>query len=270
MRLLLFRSLIRKGFELNRQHVAKVACQNSLFQGVELSSSQVTGNLLDTCTSHNVRVIVNMYPVDVDDVGRIIDQLSTQLSKSSNNKEAIDLVVIHQPQSSNDDDVMSYLYQVLPLAAQFLEEYPSIGRAKGDRNAHGSPLDTHVLGACHRLNAPTLDNLSEIVDILPPTRLSLNCSNAELLCKNISSKDLSGMHMEALVQAVDHFEFSNLVDSNIRGREAEISTFYEHVWKWQQEVENQETYASCYDSETAQKLHSKFHDGNTLSLEIGQ
>jgi hypothetical protein len=57
-----------------------------------------------------------------------------------------------------------------------LEAHPTIGSRHGKLNAHGKPLNHHVLGICHmlRLDVPPV---AEALDIYSPTRLALTTGN---------------------------------------------------------------------------------------------
>jgi hypothetical protein len=277
MRLVLFRSLItnahgRADASISaHEQIAKLASHdNSYWQGIELCSSQVNETVLEFCRYHKLQLLCRVIPEDTDDACRRMDQLSSHLMKASANAAAADtvrLVIIQQPVApSSDDTAIQYLSQVLPMAAQFMEAHPTIGRSKGELNAHGKPLDIHVLGVCHRLQSMPLETkasndmlrfFSSILDILPPTRLSWNIHDEGVFKYRID--DRRSLDIEPLIQSVDHFDFSTLSDETklLQGNDSD-EVFHRQVWKWQRGVQVHETYASCHDLATAKILHTSF------------
>eukprot|EP00980_Cylindrotheca_fusiformis_P000681 scaffold167_cov110-Cylindrotheca_fusiformis.AAC.9 len=302
MKLSLFRRLVmgsphgRNKISIQEQ-ISQIASNNydeksSLFQGIELCCSDIDENILDLSRSLDLGVLCRIVPVDVDDACRKLDQLSTMLMKTSSidTQETIRLVVIEQPRAAaaaeasganeKNDDGIEYLTQLLPLAAQFMEVHPTIGKSKGEMNAHGKPLDTHVVGVCHRLQSlPTISRESdntgltdasmkmlsyfcEILDVLPPTRLSWDFPNE--LAFNSEIEDELGIDMEPLIQSVDHIDFSNYIPNVARvfqKQENQNGELFHHVvWQWQRSVQIQETYASCNDLAAAAKIRMMFQE----------
>jgi hypothetical protein len=284
MRLVLFRSLITNAhgradasISVHKQIAKMASHENSYWQGIELCSSQVNETVLEFCRYHNLQVLCRVIPEDTDDACRRMDQLSSHLMKASADAaaDAVRLVIMQQPFApSFDDAAIQYLSQVLPMAAQFKEAHPTIGWSKGELNAHGKPLDRHVLGVCHRLqslllgtkasndtslsaSAIMLRYFSSILDILPPTRLSWNIHSEGVFKYRIDGR--LPLDMEPLIQSVDHFDFSTLSDATkvLQGNDSD-ELFHRQVWKWQRGVQVHETYASCYDLATAKILHTSF------------
>lgn len=237
MRLTLFRSLIKRTHGQSsislRKEISKITGLFSPFQGIELCSSQIDETTLSLCRSHNLQVICRIIPDDRDDACRRLEQLSTHLMKSCTTTTdsadvipVVRLVILDQPFAAiSDDDGIQYLSHVLPMAAQFMESHPTIGRSKGELNAHGKPLDTHVLGVCHRLQTSGLEQVASgsaeassemlqyfcnILDVLPPTRLSWNFQNEGAF----RIDEPLPLDKEPLIQCVDHFDFSIVNDAS--------------------------------------------------------
>mmetsp|Transcript_16372 Transcript_16372/g.39987 ORF Transcript_16372/g.39987 Transcript_16372/m.39987 type:complete len:293 (+) Transcript_16372:17-895(+) len=291
MRLAVFRSLASKSNRLPEpsipvlQRIQECASE-SCFQGAELSSFQVTKAVVEQCSSLNVQVLCKLTPKDTDDAFRQLDALSLELSKveDQNVGDVIRLIVVEEPlallrannkESSSTSSSLDYLLDVLPVAAQFMETHPTIGLSKGERNTHGNPLDNHVLGVCHRLRLPrrppvsnndefpssvndeTLQQVMDILDVLPPTRLSLDAATSISLETSVHGRkgEMDAWDMEPLIQGIDHFEFAGWNPPRDNGAQ---NGLHQQVWKWQSEVQVKETYASCSDAATAKSLHDYF------------
>lgn len=252
---------------------------DSCFQGIELYSSQVTKDVLDQCATQGVQVLTRIAPTSIDDAFRELDDLSTELSKVKEQDvgKVIRLIVINQPLATlkNNPSIIDYLSDILPVAAQFMETHPTIGQSKGERNAHGNPIDNHVLGVCHRLsllqrlednNAEPnsnddrlLQQILDILDVLPPTRLSLDESSLKILETSILNNGKGNgdaWDIEPLIQGIDHFDISRWKPSDTVNHETH--GLYRQVWQWQKEVRVKETYVSCDDKPSAISLNNYF------------
>ena len=283
------------------------------FQGIDVDSSQVNQSLLELCVSQNLQLLCRIRPQNITDASQRLEYLSSQLTTAACHDDAhkvakvMSLVVMEQPTASSSTAsssscsmhdtayTLSYLSHVLPMAAQFLEAHPTIGQAKGERNAHGNPLNTHVMGVCHRLlenddialetfgsKRQLLERYLEILDVLPPTRLSWNVA-ASQIPKNSNPNNQTDsnfdddeyetrMDMEPLIQSVDHFDLSNywseqndssvmkqsLQEDSNQNNSSNLILDPRRIWDWQQGVHVQETYASCRDVATAKHLQALF------------
>lgn len=286
----MFHSLASKSNRLSEspsipllQQIQECASEKSYFRGVELSSSQITKNVVDLCSSVNLQVLCKLTPDDKEDTFRQLDDLASELSTVEEQTvgEVIRLVVVEEPPLAAvniTESPVDYLSEVLPVAAQFMETHPSIGRFKGERNAHGNPMDNHVLGVCHSLrllprrsqvsnedlpsssnDEPILQQVMDILDVLPPTRLSLDAATTTSLGTAINDRnwEMKAWDIEPLVQCIDHFEFVGLDPIRDNGTQDE-NGLHQQIWKWQSEVQVKETYASCSDAATAESLHDYF------------
>lgn len=193
MNLLLFRSLLARDQRLMSQ-IASLATRSE-FDGVSVnfSNEQLTSTLdtvLRACNDHSYRFLCELTPQSSSDAGRMLDTLSSRLSKGN----SLDLVVLNAPESYDLEDTLSYLREVLPLTAQFLESHPTVGGTYGRVNAHGNLLNNHVVGACHRLPFD-IPQLAQLLDVFLPTRLALG---REHVLNDVPPDDL-----EAVVQNTD-------------------------------------------------------------------
>jgi len=167
----------------------------SYFDGVEVCLSQLNPSVLDACAEEGLRVICRLEVVATSspeaDAAEKLGALSDVLLESGDDpSRSLVTVVMTVPLSrtGNARDAGGYLYRVLPLAAEFLERHPWVGGSHGVLNAHGRPLNNHVLGVCQSLRrrgcdgdrgvavaaATDVDFLADVVDLLPPTNLSLD------------------------------------------------------------------------------------------------
>ncbi|CAJ1933392.1 unnamed protein product [Cylindrotheca closterium] len=284
MKLAVFRALASKANRLSEssasaipllQRIQDCASESSCFQGVELSSSQISKTVIDQCSSLNVQVLCKLTPNDTDDAFRQLDDLSLKLSKVEEKivGDVVRLVVVEEPLVDVvSTTTLDYLSDVLPVAAQFMETHPTIGKLKGERNAHGNPLDNHVLGVCHRLHqrsvsqnellcsngSETLQHIMDILDVFPPTRLSLDTYISSILETAVHGKkeEMNAWDLEPLIQGIDHFECEGWMNPRDNDRQ---DSFHEQVWNWQKEVKVNETYASCSAAATAELLRDYFH-----------
>lgn len=263
---------------------------DSAFQGIELCSSHLSKDVLEQCLASKVQVLCRVMPKDVDDSFRIFDALSSELSRMEANAvgEALRLIVLEEPMTANTNK-LEYLFDALPLAAKFMETHPTIGQSKGELNAHGNPLDDHVLGVCHRLRFPQppaiadeppvssskrgalLEEILGILDVLPPTRLSLDARTTLQLdndmqnelsgsdinnSTNGSSEDtVDGWDIEPLIQGIDHFDFAGWKPGKFSP-----NSLHHKVWKWQNEIQVKESYVSCDDPAIAKSLQENFQN----------
>jgi hypothetical protein len=85
-----------------------------------------------------------------------LDQLSSPLEKHQN---APDMIAF-QTAFHSDEDSLSYLREILPVSAHFLEAHPTIAESYGRRNAHGNPFNDHVVGICHHFPNHNITDLT--------------------------------------------------------------------------------------------------------------
>lgn len=201
MHLVLFRSLLARQGCISKHFENFVRSPGrACYDGVQLSLADIEADpvVIDLCSHEGLRLVCQMEPSDQTDAGRQLDWLSTRLAAARS--VSLDLVLMDAPPALDSvSETTSYLYNVLPLAAQFLEAHPAVGRSCGLRNAHGKPLDTHVVGVCQKLTG-SLSFVAEVVDVLPPTRLTLD-GNESIDGSDISGKDDS---ISLVLDSCDH------------------------------------------------------------------
>lgn len=178
MKLRLFRSLVGQASSrrsVGAPHFAKY------FDGIEVSLEQLMSNpaMLDECAERDLRMVCRCQPIaDAYDAEAQLDRLSSQLSsRSAEAAGALELVVLTAPAGAQLDEALGHLRDIQPFWSQFLEAHKTVGSRHGKRNAHGKPLNHHVLGVCQRLDFTAAGELAELVEILTPTRVALTTRN---------------------------------------------------------------------------------------------
>lgn len=169
MRLSLLRSLLRQPARSVSARLEALACGQT-YAGAEVSLSQLESAPI---LPQDLRLVCRLAPTDADDAARQFDRLAAQMGRGS--PPPVDLVLLDAP-PAGVADTLQYLVDVAPHAVDFLEAHPAVGRGMQRMNAHGKPVQDHASGVCHVLGGG-VESLAEILDVLPPTRLSLNCSN---------------------------------------------------------------------------------------------
>ena len=258
MKLRLFRSLI--GRSLPRLSALAVAPP---YSGVEVSLSQLEASpaLLDESTEHSMRMVCRLDPIaDEFDAEAQLDRLSSHLT--ARHSDAVDLIVLQAP-PMGAEELHSYVRAIQPHWSEFLEAHQTIGSRHGKLNAHGNPLNHHVLGVCHRLSSADgaalgTGDLAETVDIYSPTRLAITPDHltASLPSDEASVGPLSagaappptafgglGEDLEAVVEATDllYVQAAEMASSE----HASLWALYDEVWAAQQLAGAQEVYAVC-------------------------
>jgi hypothetical protein len=180
------------------------------------------------------RWIWELEPTNASEASRALDQLSSSLEKHQN---APDMIVF-QTMFHSVEDSLSYLREILPVSAHFLEAHPTIAESYGRRNAHGNPFNDHVVGICHHFPNHNITDLTLLLDVFLPTRLALSSSNL------VEVASCSDDDLETLVQNTDLIYHE---DDNQYG-------IWNQVWKAHQQDRCHETYAICDDVEEIRRL----------------
>jgi hypothetical protein len=277
------------GFDLSLRQL-QAACES--YGSFTAAAAAATATAAENSTDNATRLVVRLNPSSADDVARQFDFLDALLQTKpllfGSLPIDVDLVVVRRPPgldaSSGIIIIIDYLYQVLPYGAMFLEAYPSVGSFEkhGQRNAHGNPMDRHVIGVCHDLNNSPLSVhpsssssspsskdayfLAEVVDVLPPTRLSTSIMAATSCSSETNSiifreegNDDGDLGWEAVQQSTDHIDFQD-DDSFGKNDDAISQSFCARVWKWQREVATaRETYVSCSSERAAQNIRNLYN-----------
>lgn len=250
MRLVLFQSLA-KGC-ISKQLTSVVSRH---FDGFEISLLQLNTSVLNACADSNHRLICRIDPESEADAGRQLHSLSNKLDSAGNASHSLDMVVmsVPPPQARDLAKAGEYLYRVLPRAAQFLEHFPFVGKSHGILNAHGRPLSNHVLGVCQSIPACP-DMLSDIVDLLPPTNLSLS-DNFGKVCMDANEETLI-----SLLQHTEHIY--------IRGEENLPQSIITRLWDLKCQAGASETYATISGdsaSRLAAELRKRFQSASNMT-----
>lgn len=207
-------------------------------------------NIICECDRFALKLIVELNPETSCEAGRMLDSLSNQLSSSKTNSlhhDILDLFVFRAPNAFGVNEALSYVGEILPLTAQFLEAHPNIGRQYGRRNAHGNILDDHVIGACHRLPF-SISELATLLDVFLPARLSLSADNVGQV-SSVSESNEIVYDLEAVVQNTDMLSLDNL---------NQHSVVWEDVWHAQLLDGAKESYVVVND--IAKKLDKNKHN----------
>lgn len=246
LRLTLFRSL------LDDDPAARLAKVPGAFDGVELRLAQLEALAPDLL--RDLRVICRLEPADADDAGRQLDRLATCLASS---KVCPELIVV-APEIMEDERLLEYLIDTLPVAAQFLEAHPAIGTATARLNVQGNPEPGHVGGVAHDLAGRGVERLDGVLDVLPPTRLALRAANvwapssssastaAPAICRGRSRYCDA---LDLVVDASDHVY--------VHTGDPPAGLAWEEVWSARQLGGARETFATC-DEGLAQTLRASF------------
>mmetsp|Transcript_26739 Transcript_26739/g.40613 ORF Transcript_26739/g.40613 Transcript_26739/m.40613 type:complete len:287 (-) Transcript_26739:137-997(-) len=196
-------------------------------------------HIFHACDESSLKLMVELNPRTTWEAGRMLDSLSSQLSaaqRNNNINNVLELLMIRAPHLHDINSALSYIGEILPLTAQFLEEHPTVGRKYGRRNAHGNILDDHVIGACHRLPF-SIPELAMVSDVFLPTRLALGVEN---VC-HVSADDHSTNEvydLETVVQNTDLLCLDNL---------NQHSVLWKEVWRAQLLDGAKETYVLVSD-----------------------
>lgn len=182
MKLRLFRSI---GASSRRCPISLTErLQSQQYDGLELTLPQLEAGssaLFDACAQRSLRLVCRLDPVDASEAGNLLERLSRQLRECGRSSSVLESVKLHAPSSITQDlhGTLSYLREVQPQGADFLEAFPTVGSSHGRLNAHGNQLPNHVFGICHVLPAG-VPLLADVCGILTPTRLAL-CASANLI-----------------------------------------------------------------------------------------
>lgn len=256
LRLTLFRSLLDDADPASRL----AAGLPGTHDGVELQLSQLetlAPDLLLGGGGTPLRFICRLEPTDAADAGRRLDRLSTYLSQSAVRP---DLVVV-APQVAEDERLLEYLIDSLPVAAQFLEAHSAIGRATARLNAHGNPEPGHVGGVAHEFAGRGVERLGDVLDVLPPTRLALRAANVWSPTSSpsaVGGESLAigrgrppwGDSLDLVVDATDHV-YSAASDPP-------VGIAWEEIWSARQLDGARETFVTCGDGDEGQELRDTF------------
>uniref|UniRef100_A0A7R9WQ26 Uncharacterized protein n=1 Tax=Craspedostauros australis TaxID=1486917 RepID=A0A7R9WQ26_9STRA len=224
-------------------------------RGMDMTVSQLEHILTQQQQQQQcVRTICRFEPCcTTDDVERQFDRLSGILQTSSNAEMLqLDQVIVpwntssqqQQPNSTTAERITdwtsTHLYPALPFGARFLEDHRSVGNFQGQCNAHGNPLDRHVVGVCHAFDDVCIATICAIVDLVPPVRLSV---------PRIAISLVDAMQWEAMIQNVDHvrLEDVNAACADWSSRD-EHRYVHEEVWAWQRGMQLKE---SCISLDVA-------------------
>ena len=252
MKLRVFRSLVSS--QRCPASLAKQLRAQQVFDGCEISLAQLQAapSLLHACSKNDMRVLVRLEPRDELDAEVQLEQLGSMLSNSGHEADVLELVNIIAPDHMPLQDTLDYLRHLQPLWSTFLELHPYIGSRHGKLNAHGNPLNAHVLGINHCLSGG-VPSLAECLDIYTPTRLALRSSNlvgapndsttgassASALPVDVS-EGLSE-ELESIVAASDLLYAS----PDDLTRMAGILPWWDEVWSAQQLDGAAEVYVAC-------------------------
>lgn len=214
------------------------------------------------CNEHSLRLVCRLDAIaDASDGESQLSRLSAHLSsRSADAAAALELAVLESAQS-DVDGALTYLNDIQPVWSEFLEAHPHVGSRHGKRNAHGNPLNHHVLGVCHELTRLGTGELAQLVDILSPTRLALTASNLGLAGSprqhpTASSSGHDDAHPTAFDGLGDELEsvleVSDLICAGAEdvgggsiGGVGPLWALWEEIWAAQHVAGASEVYASC-------------------------
>ena len=166
-------------------------------------------------SEHDLRLVCHLAPSSAAEAQRELNELSERLHGAGAHfgdgggaGACFDLVVIDAPcpaprdggGGTNDGggmgagavtgvaSALDYLLEVSPYAVEFMEAHPHVGSYMSKLNAHGNPINDHVGGVCHAFGGSGsvgggmgvgmgVGTLADVLDVLPPTRLSLTGAN---------------------------------------------------------------------------------------------
>ena len=163
----------------------------------------------------------------------------------------------HPSIHTSTDNTLSFLRDVLPLGAQFCEDHPTVGANYQRLNAHGKPLNDHVVGICHSFPHHSIAELAIVLDVLLPTRLVLSPQTMANTMKEKSANiDWDGTidedDWEAVVQNTDMLAFNGLDSSK------DFDELAKHVWKAQEQDGAQNAHVICNTAQEANELERMF------------
>jgi len=172
-----------------------------------------------------------------------------------------ELIVVHNRHQHSThasiDGSLSYLREILPLGAQFCEAHPTIGSKYHRLNAHGRPLNDHVVGICHSFPHHSIAELAMILDVFLPTRLAISPQN---MVNTNKSVDWNDIHRDDDLEAVvNNTDMLSLEGANDQG----FDTLAKHVWGAQEQDGAQNAFAICSTNEEAKLLESLFAEERT-------
>ena len=200
------------------------------------------------------RWICEFHPKDSWHAGKFLESLAETTETS-----IPDMIVFHNDSigrntTSSLEDSLGFLREILPLSAQFLEEFRKsngIGTKYGRLNAHGKPLDDHVIGICHHFPNHSTSDLAVLLDVFLPTRLALSP-----LCLLSQKGTFDADEWEAAVQNTDVL----LLDDENSEKVPNYDRLMTDVWNAQELDGADETYAICRTEQEAinlQKLYER-------------
>ena len=248
MRLSLRASLLRHGSGCSFATRLKALAEKPIFDGAELSLTQLQ---VAPELTPQLRVVCRLSVTDADDTGRQLDLLANHLARQH---ARVDLVIVEAPHEGLTD-VVQHLVDVSPAVVSFLESHPSVVSETRRLNAHGNPLQDHVSGLCHAFSG-SVASLADILDVLPPTRLSLSAHNmwtlpecdADARDESIEQataplavdSDVGGWidELDAVLLGTDHL-YASATDP------AAVSSYWEEVWSALQLEGGQEAIVTC-------------------------
>jgi hypothetical protein len=259
MKLRLFRSLVGSRRVPRVSHSLPSGTQQ--YDGLEVSLAQleVSPALLDECAEHSMRLVCRCEPtVDVHAAEAQLGRLSSHLgSRSAEAAAALELVVL-EATPRGLDEALCHMHDIQPFWSEFLEAHTSVGSRHGKLNAHGKPLNHHVLGVCHRLQFEDAADIAEIIEILTPTRVALTSSNlaASLLWEPSLAAAAAGASLPAAFDGLSDeldsiIETSDLLYADAAEASAEhapLHALWDEVWSAQQLAGAAEVYAACVAS----------------------
>lgn len=227
------------------------------FDGLEVSLPQLeaTPTLLDECAESSLRMICRLEPLaDADDAESQLHRLSSRLSsRPAEAAAALELVVMAAP-SKDLDAALSYLRDIQPFWSEFLEAHTTVGSRHGKKNAHGKPLNNHVLGVCQQMDLGAAE-IADVVEILTPTRVALTSRNlaaslhSEPLLASATRYGSLPTCFEGLSDELESvLETSDLLfvdPSEAEPQHAPLHALWDEAWAAQQLSGAGEVYASC-------------------------
>jgi hypothetical protein len=205
-------------------------------------------SLNTTCSSNqHQRWICQLHPKNALEAAIMLDRLRSH-HVEDNAAPPPDMIVFHHSTMSSQEDSLPFLREMLPLGAQFLEDHNGrIAKNYGRLNAHGRPLNGHVVGICHHFSNHSVPDLAVLLDVFLPTRLALSASN---MFREEATAAYDDDALEAVVQNTDLLYGGDLEDKN--------NGIWTEVWKAQRQDGAKETYAICNNEEEVELLRQSY------------
>lgn len=240
MKLRVFRSLNEAS---RRAKSGTRLAKTSGFDGiVATANGEIPGS--ETAETRNQRWICQFYPKNASAAMKQLDQM--KIHNIGGSASLPDMIVFHHSTLSLPQESLPLLRELLPMSASFLESHKGkIAGKYGRLNAHGQPLNDHVIGICHHFPTHNVLDLAILLDFFLPTRLALSASNF---------RDASNLYDDVELEAVVHN--SDVVYGDLQ--ETNNSQVCEEVWKAQQQDGAMETYAICHEDEEALRLRQHY------------